>query len=372
MREYFIFFRKNLAKMELTNEDELVILNTRIFVYSYMLLPACLIGLLLNVFTIVVLMHRKMHSSTNVYLTALSVANIICLINFIFLYSVRYIVSNSIFRQSMLNATTNHEMHVYESYINLIYGSWSPVFTTFQLYAIYLTCAVSVDRFICLLYPFKVDKICSIKNTLTSIFLIFVFCFVYNLPKWFEVESYAVVTSNNRTIYQARQTNFAKSPLKLIISKYAYIVFVYGLPFATLTTVNFGIIVKLIEIRRRKRLLTAKPPKNTPTSDTASIAESGVKHSHKYIKDLDLKVTFMILAVVLAFFIFQSPYLIINIMSTSGNPNGKWFHIIKVWCDFFLALNCSINFLIYCFFGQNFRAIAVDYLRVLVCQKAAA
>ena len=361
--------------MDLSADDELAILRMRIFVYSYMLFPACLVGIALNIFTIIVLAHRKMHSATNVYLTALSLANTICLIHFVFLYSIRYIISSANFvAQIARNASSSYDVHPYESYINLNYGKWSPVFTTFQLYEIYLTCAVSVVRFICLMYPCKVKKICSIKNTLTSIILIFVFCLVYNLPKWFEVESYAVLTSNNRTIYQARQTNFAKSPLKLIISKYAYIVFVYGLPFATLTTVNFGIIVKLIEIRRRKRLLTAKPPKNTPTatSDTASVAESGVKHSHKYIKDLDLKVTFMILAVVLAFFIFQSPYLIINIMSTSGNPNGKWFHIIKVWCDFFLALNCSINFLIYCFFGQNFRAIAVDYLRILVCQKAAA
>ena len=333
--------------MDLSADDELAILRMRIFVYSYMLFPACLVGIALNIFTIIVLAHRKMHSATNVYLTALSLANTICLIHFVFLYSIRYIISSANFvAQIARNASSSYDVHPYESYINLNYGKWSPVFTTFQLYEIYLTCAVSVVRFICLMYPCKVKKICSIKNTLTSIILIFVFCLVYNLPKWFEVESYAVLTSNNRTIYQARQTNFAKSPLKLTLSKYAYIVFVYGLPFITLATVNLGVIIKLIEIKHRK--LHKNPPGSPPSAEN--------------VKDLDVKFTFMILAVVLAFFAFHSPYLIINVMWTSSRSNGKWFYMTKVVCDFLLALNCSINFMSYCYFGRTFRRIALSYL----------
>ena len=212
--------------MNLSVDDELAIVNTRIFVYSYMLLPACIIGLVLNVFTIIVLLNPKMRSSTNFYLTALSAANIICLINFIFLYSVRYIISSqNFFKQIGVHIETD-EPHMYESFINFVLGYWFPIVNTFQLYAIYLTCAVSVDRCLCLVYPFKVEKICSIKNTIISIVAIFLFCALYNIPNWFEVESYPVINNFNRTHYKARPTNFARNPYKIKIRKYDYIIFV--------------------------------------------------------------------------------------------------------------------------------------------------
>ena len=72
---------------------------------------------------------------------------------------------------------------------------------------------------------------------------------------------------------------------------------------------------------------------------------------------LDPKVTFMILAVVLAFFCSQFPYLIIHLLAKS-NAAKLWFHIAKCVCDLLAVLNYCINFIIYCFFGQNFRDIA--------------
>jgi hypothetical protein len=214
--------------MNFSYHDERVIVNTRIFVYSYMLLPACITGLILNLFTIVVLMNPKMRSSTNVYLTALSAANMICLINFILLNSVRYIISSENFlKQAGVHIDPKEDdPHRYESFINFTLAYWHPIVSTFQLYAIYLTCAVSVDRCLCLVFPFKVDKICSIKNAIVSIALIFVFCVVYNIPNWFEVESYPAVNSFNRTHYKAKQTNFARNEYMIKIRKYDYIIFV--------------------------------------------------------------------------------------------------------------------------------------------------
>ena len=75
----------------------------------------------------------------------------------------------------------------------------------------------------------------------------------------------------------------------------------------------------------------------------------------------------MVLTVVLAFFVFQSPYLIIRMVP--DKQRGKWWQIIKVLSDFFLALNFSINFLIYCFFGQKFRTTALEYLKKLGLEK---
>jgi hypothetical protein len=81
---------RTIVQDALTKEEQLLIVNIRLIIYGYMLLPLTLVGLALNGFTIVVLLHPKMRNfSTNAYLTALSIANIVCLINFIFLYSFR-------------------------------------------------------------------------------------------------------------------------------------------------------------------------------------------------------------------------------------------------------------------------------------------
>ncbi len=64
----------------------------------------------------------------------------------------------------------------------------------------------------------------------------------------------------------------------------------------------------------------------------------------------------MVLAVVVAFFLCQFPVLILNLNASYGYRQD--FQIAKVFCDFLAAVNCCVNFLIYCFFGTNFRNIA--------------
>jgi hypothetical protein len=351
----------NYPSDSLTIDDKLLIVKIRLIVYAYIVSPIAVIGIALNSFTVLVLLHPKLkNQSTNAYLTALSIANIVCLINFLFLYSFRYGLSNEIFKKNVYQNSEYNEIHPYESFINLIYGIWSPIFTTFQLYAIYMTCAVTVDRWICVTWPLKVEKICSIRNTIKTIILLFLFCVLYNLPRWFEIESFLVTSkSTNRTYYQAKITSIgANSLYHEIVRKYAYLIFVYGIPFLVLLIVNIGIIRKLIETKRRKhKLLGSKATSKKSTVNTNDkITLTSNQTSNQGVR-LDPKVTLMILAVVLAFFCSQFPYLIIHLLSKS-NAEKLWFHIAKCLCDLLAVLNYCINFIIYCFFGQNFREIA--------------
>lgn len=368
----------------LSHQDKLLIVDIRLFVYGWVVLPVAIIGLVLNSFTILVLLHPRMRNfSTNAYLTTLSLANIVCLINFILLYSIRYIVSYEFFKRNAIDSSGTGDIHPYESFINLIYGIWSPIFTTFQLYAIYLTVAVTVDRWIYVTWPLKADTICTMKNTFRAVGIIFLFCFMYNLPRWFEIESYQFKSSTNRTYYQARHTKFGSNyTFNQIMRRYGYMIFVYGLPFTILLVVNIGIVRKMIEAKRRKKVLLGaskfiNPSKPLLIQTTHGLAVETISKKNKYQSKssnttttkskirssiastlkLDPKITFMVMGVVIAFFLCQFPYLIINILATK-HANEKWFHIAKAICDLLAALNCCINFLIYCIFGQNFRQIA--------------
>ena len=348
----------NLTLKNLTSQDhdDLMILDLRLFVYGGLLLPMAIAGLILNAFTIVVLLHPRMRNSTNVYLTALSMVNIVCLLNFIFLYSLRYLLSYKTVQNNIYYV--EQKVNTYESFINLIYRFWSPIFLTFQLYAIYLTCAVTVDRWVYLKWPLKADTICTLKVTIKLIIILFLFCVVFNLSRWFEVDSDKLVSYDGISYYQAKGTDLGRNKLyNLIYQQFGYIIFVYGLPFFVLIVVNIGIVEKLVETEKRKSHLLGNNFGQSKRNIAKSIANrSNVKRNSIHTHKIDPKITFMILAVVVAFFLCQFPYLILHLCAKYSIR--KEYKIAKAICDFLAAFNCCINFLIYCFFGQNFRRIA--------------
>jgi hypothetical protein len=351
------------ANIELNDSDQedLLILNIKFIVYVGFLLPLSIIGLILNSFTIVVLLHPRMRNSTNAYLTALSIANIFCLIFFIIMYALRFMLSFEIFKNIIYFKQVN--LNGYENFINLIYPFGSPIFSTFQLYAIYLTCAVTCDRWIYLKWPLKADLICTIRTTLKIILSIFVFCVVYNFPRWFEVET--ILVNNNSSFYQAKLTSLSKNVYyHMIYQRYCYIIFVYGIPFLILLVVNIGIIQKLIETKKRKNNLLGKKVNETKCNlvVVSNKPRASIKNGIS-IGSIDPKTTLMVLAVVLAFFCCQFPYLLLHLLrDPTAKEESFYFKFAKTICDLLVALNCCINFLIYCFFGQNFRHIAKQML----------
>ena len=193
---------KNLTDIE---QDHLLILDIRLYVFAGLMLPMTIVGVILNAFTILVLLHPRMRNSTNFYLTALSIANIFCLLVWMFLYSFRYLFSYKTFQNNIYFGY--YEVNKYESLVNYLLRFIMPIFSTLQLYSIYLTCAVTVDRFIYVNWPLKADKICTIRSTIVTISILFFCCVFYNLPRWFEVDSDLKVAANtNVSYYQAKGT----------------------------------------------------------------------------------------------------------------------------------------------------------------------
>jgi hypothetical protein len=363
----FVINQTELVVTSSPGENELIIkliLNIRLIIFGYVMLPLAICGVLLNGFTIVVLLHPRMRvSSTNAYLTALSIANIVCLFDAIFQYSIRYLM----FTLYDINNS-------YEQFYNLTISYWSPISLTFQLYAIYMTCAVTVDRWIYLKWPLKVDKICTMTNTIRLIVSIFIFCFIYNLPNWFTViinfefkfhffskiifffsktQSKELWDNElNETYYVFESTQFA---INNTIYKYGYTiigywVFVFGLPFGILLAVNILIVIKLIETKKRRNNLMGASQKRRTTQTTFN-------NNSK----IDPMITLMILAIVFVFFLCQFPYFLLHMVRyVSGDK--IWFKIAKTFADLLISFNCCINFVIYCFFGQNFRRIAHSIL----------
>ena len=174
-----------------------------------------------------------------------------------------------------------------------------------------------------------------------------------------------MVSSLGKTYNQARSTSFGKwSVYQIVYQRYGYIIFVYGVPFLVLILVNIGIILKIVETTKRKSILLGVKNRHSSNScvqmrvkqqselvsQTKSLnkEKSSTDHACENSRSkgetkpeyrstakrasiiggvtlgLDSKITFMVLAVVLAFVCCQLPYLVLHVLAPK-HFSAKWF-----------------------------------------------
>ena len=258
---------------------------------------------------------------------------------------------------------TTYCTHWYESFISIAIPYLTPINHFFQLSGIYLIISVSIDRLILVLRSkdMKITARMRKKRRLITwivIFLIFLFCFLFTLPNWFLYKSLTIelnVTQDalspnfsliqnsnidNRTLpvfklvyYTFDFTDFGKKSLvSNLLNIYLYIPFVFGIPILVLVVVNSLIIYELIQISARKRQL----------GTGASI---------------DRNITIMLLMIVILFLVCQVPLAFSHIYLTYRPKMmfDKTFFYYHSITNFLASIYLSANFILFCFFGQEFR-----------------
>lgn len=77
-------------KLSCTKDDENFVLIVLLIVGGWLSVITCILGLLANIFSIIVLSNKRMRIlSTNIYLMALAIVNLLWLILFFIFYAVR-------------------------------------------------------------------------------------------------------------------------------------------------------------------------------------------------------------------------------------------------------------------------------------------
>jgi hypothetical protein len=304
------------------------ILLFRLIVWGYVGMVLSLFGIVGNIITILVLISPSMRTtSTNIYLTALSGSNIIFLLIFIPSYSVRYLLGYRLYM-------TNQPPFAFEILLTRL--PTTPVYNTILLSIIYLTIAVSTDRLILIKLPLKAKSILTPRATLITILLIYIFSIVYCIPYWLEQRYVPELKVCQMTDFGNRIRKYTRI--------YIYIPVVYLIPFVTLTCINITIIQNLIAKKRRKKTLGAKTNKK---------------------KQADYHITLMLVTVIIVFVLCQLPLLILNAwhaIDQIGSYNSLLFHSLNSLGILLMVFNTSTNFLLYCFFGQKFRQVLIEFI----------
>ncbi|CAL1528694.1 unnamed protein product [Lymnaea stagnalis] len=288
----------------------------------------CGCGIVGIILTMVVLSRKTMCTSTNCYLSALAVADLL----FLLLLSSKILV-DQLADCSFLKDSEGAMFEVY----SIIFMD------IFQYLTVVVTVMLGVERYIAICHPMRAMTICTVKRARVIIVALTICSFILMSPKFLDlkVDYTPLATGGNKLVvsYMYLYDNRA----------YTYIVtglLLTMLPLITLMALNFRLI---LEIRRSSRYLQYHLGTDW--------------HVRSVVSKEELKITMMLVSVIIAFFACHAPYMVYSFITaihdydTVDHPfmtNSPSFKSLKNVCHSLLALKSSCNFILYCWFSEKF------------------
>ncbi|KAK8742479.1 hypothetical protein OTU49_001905 [Cherax quadricarinatus] len=299
------------------------------YVVQRVLVPVVLIvGVVGNAVTIVVLTRRQMRSSTNNYLTALAISDLLYLV-FIFSLSIRHHPGMS---------RPHHWFYWHYSR----YALWLTDASSST--SIWLTVTFTIERYIAVCHPIKGKVFCTESRAKRVIVAVFILCFTLTATtphEWVINEVTDAVTGQPRL---AMDYSFlgSHSTYKKVFYWFTAVVFIL-LPLVLLAVFNSFLIHVVRQSRTQRRTMTNQRVER----DTHS-------QSQEY------KITVMLIAVVLLALLCQLPVAILLLYQSFyvSKPNSIAFYIELGLGNIFnllSAINAACNFVLYCAMSDKYR-----------------
>uniref|UniRef100_A0A914CIK9 G-protein coupled receptors family 1 profile domain-containing protein n=1 Tax=Acrobeloides nanus TaxID=290746 RepID=A0A914CIK9_9BILA len=273
-----------------------------------------------------------------------------------------------------------------------------PVAHSSHTTSVYLTILVSVHRYLGVCHPFLIRRISSRSVVRTIILVAIVFAFLFDLPRWFELENVPCLSEIfNRPSEMVLPTYFYGNYIYSIVYRNAaYTIVMFMVPFVILTWVNYRIISTLKASKKLRRTMTqiqghADSEKacfvqhstnnnnhiastihnsNEHRSSIVSLTKMAKitrKFSGPYMKSGDANerkengITIMLVAMVTGFLMFNLLAFINNILEFFEDYKQSELYTMLVETGTLLVnLNGAITIVIYMVFGSKYRAIFLN------------
>jgi len=281
-----------------------------------------LLGLLGNVMSIIILSRPQMKSSVNCLLIGLASFDTILIFTSILMFGLP-----AVYTYTDLYLVAFFMLKVFPYITPVVYA----VGMIAQTGSVYLTLAVSMERYVAVCQPLKARSLCTFGRSRRVVIGLGLFAVLYNLPRFFEVRT----TTAYYTDLGVNVTDVGPTPLRnnpayvSVYMTWLYLVVMYFLPFVGLTGFNLFIYKQVRQANLERAQLT---------------------HSQK--KEISLAT--MLMVVVSVFFICNILALVVNILESVIKVE---IIILNRISNLLVTLNSSVNFIIYCIFGDKFKRI---------------
>lgn len=322
------------------------------------------LGFFSNLLTGIVLIRLSTQMSTFVYLTALSVSDMITCLSITFTSLLDFL-----FQRRFSTATV-----IFLRHIEILFGALAP---GSRVLSLWISTAVTMDRWILICYPIYGKSFCTLKRAKVISLILFSIAFLYSIPLVFEYEIIKV-PSLRQMIQLEGETLLDEQLLEssMLITKgysnlarrrsyrWSYMffnaIFAYTIPTAIILTFNIQLIRAIHRVKSRTKDLKQKHRQHK--SRASRLNQS------KY------SVTIMVITLALTLLICRSPTIVIWILwsfewtikiffDASSSLNIRRF---QNTANLIAIINAATNFLPFCVFGQIFRTACVE---IYCCQK---
>ncbi|CAB3411138.1 unnamed protein product [Caenorhabditis bovis] len=279
-----------------------------------------LIGLIGNLLIVKTYLHpdQNIHS-TSIYLAALALSDFFLILTAMFLF--------------VLEAWRHHDYPV----LAYLYVTGAPIIfplaAVFQTSSVYFCVAAAVDCFIIVVLPASVKQLyCTPKRAKIVCSYVILFCIVYNIPHFFELQKVACIDPDGSDSLQICPTDFrVNEAYYSIYYTYMYTTFLAIGPLSLLILLNICVVFTV---------LTKGPSEPGGDDDTVS------------------------LILVVFFFIFCNfTALLVNFLEIILDDPTMLVYFVDL-SNLLVVVNGTANFFCYFFFGSSFRAT----LRKIVCR----
>ena len=315
--------------------------STLVKVCHILLIIIGIIGLIGNTISFSVLLSSKelRHSGITIYLVSLAVADIFVLITAIFRYKAYYIFLNE---QEFIKSKFLVDAYV-EVYIEPIHyialGASS-----------FLTVGLTTERYLAIKYPMRIKRYCTGTVNLVCVTITIVVITALTIPIFFD---YKVITINflDLTIKQVSITEYGKNNrYRCVYHTLLIPIGWYILPWIYLFICNFLLIhnVKKSAMKVHSQLSNRNRPQMNNSNN----------------------LTVVLISLVLAYMICHLPNCVITLIQlvrfgglqlckpgtdeTPDEPTSP-LEAAQMFTEVLNIVNSSINFILYCCFGEKFR-----------------
>lgn len=316
-------------------------------------------GFLGNILTLIVLLSMHPRTSVTLYIIGIALTDAVILsIGEIVIFLPRgldnyYLLYEETPEQSPRSPMTNYVVAMEYTHFSWLYACSEIVIYTNTWY----TVCLSVERYLAICKPFQSiyhSRLCSESKTKRILVLVFLFCFLVNIPKFMEFETCDRWNYANGSSFCDQSAPIRAKPIKLF--KYAD-----NPAFSTGYRVIFDNFVRFVVPVLILSILTWKTIRH--------LQRSGLRHQGNHEASLQVKVTMMCIAVVFVYLICQVPYIAaIGIHTFYPQDSARkvvYFNRSVSIAILLIAVNSSLNFLIYCFLSPHFLKV----FRAMFCKR---
>lgn len=308
-----------------------------IYLYGYAMPVTAVVTLFLNIFMLFAFVRKRMRNTTHVLLGAIAICD-----------SLTAIFPASIFFTVFIVLDIRGILPYHLCRVWYIFSESFPII--FHSTSILLTVYMAAQRFICVMYPLSMLRLCTTRRTLIAIFVSFIICIIFEGFEWtiYNYSKVNIIVNNsayNRTIDGCiiQPTTWIKNQIQLYNTVH-FLIRVIGfkvLPCVLLFVFKIGMLRKIYQSKKWRR----------------NVSTTTVRRK----TNQEARLTVMTMWIVGAFLVVETPAAIIMSLYAAFAVTGNLIvperdlYTATVIANFVIILTFPSNFVIYCCCSRQFR-----------------